>query len=31
MFDAVGRRAELGGVPFDRRDAARTLKLFLGH
>jgi len=31
MFEAVGRRAELEGVPFDRRDAARTLKLFLGH
>jgi hypothetical protein len=31
MFEAVGRRAELGGAPFDRRDAARTLKLFLGH
>lgn len=31
MFEAVGRRAELEGVPFDKRDAARTLKLFLGH
>jgi hypothetical protein len=31
MFEAVGRRAELGGAPFDKRDAARTLKLFLGH
>jgi hypothetical protein len=31
MFEAVGRRAELEGAPFDRRDAARTLKLFLGH
>ena len=30
MFDAVGRREELRGVPFDRKDAARTLKLFLG-
>ena len=30
-FAAVGRRAELQGVEFDRRDAARTLKLFLGH
>jgi hypothetical protein len=31
MFEAVGRRAELADLPFDRRDAARTLKLFLGH
>jgi hypothetical protein len=31
MFEAVGRRAELRDVPFDKRDAARTLKLFLGH
>jgi hypothetical protein len=31
MFEAIGRRAELGDVPFDKRDAARTLKLFLGH
>ena len=31
MFEAVSRRAELGDTPFDRRDAARTLKLFLGH
>jgi len=30
MFDAVSRREELRGVAFDRRDAARTLKLFLG-
>jgi hypothetical protein len=31
MFEAVGRRSELVGVEFDKRDAARTLKLFLGH
>ena len=31
MFDAVGRREELAGEEFDRKDAARTLKLFLGH
>ena len=30
MFDAVSRREELAGEPFDRKDAARTLKLFLG-
>ncbi len=31
LFEAVGRREDLAGVPFDRKDAARTLKLFLGH
>lgn len=31
MFEAVGKREELEGVVFDRKDAARTLKLFLGH
>jgi hypothetical protein len=30
MFDAVSRREELAGESFDRKDAARTLKLFLG-
>ncbi len=30
MFEAVSRREELAGEPFDRKDAARTLKLFLG-
>lgn len=28
-FEDVGRRGELAGVPFDRKEAARTLKLFL--
>jgi hypothetical protein len=28
-FEAVGQREELVGVPFDKREAARTLKLFL--
>lgn len=28
-FDAVGQREELADVPFDAKDAARTLKLFL--
>ena len=31
MFAAVSRRSELDGIDFDKRDAARTLKLFLGH
>jgi hypothetical protein len=31
MFDAVGRREELTSVKFDRREAAKTLMLFLGH
>jgi len=30
MFEAVGRREELADIPFDRKDAARTLMLFLG-
>ena len=30
MFEAVSRREELRDSEFDRRDAARTLKLFLG-
>ena len=28
-FEAVGNRKELKGIPFDRKEAARTLKLFL--
>lgn len=31
MFGAVSRRSELAGVEFDKRDAARTLRLFLEH
>jgi hypothetical protein len=31
MFEAVSRREELKGVEFDRREAAKTLMLFLGH
>ncbi len=30
-FDAVSNREELAGVPFDRKEAARTLKLFIRH
>jgi hypothetical protein len=30
LFDRIGRRAELTGVPFDRRDAAAALRLYLG-
>lgn len=28
-FDAVGRREELAGIPFDKKEAVQTLKLFL--
>ena len=28
-FDLVGQREELKGIPFNRKEAARTLKLFL--
>jgi hypothetical protein len=31
MFEAVGRRGELVDVEFDRKEAAKTLMLFLGH
>ncbi|MDD5305837.1 MAG: hypothetical protein PHU25_00815 [Deltaproteobacteria bacterium] len=30
-FEGIGLRQELKGVPFDRKDAARTLMLYLGH
>jgi hypothetical protein len=30
-FEGIGHRQELAGVPFDRKDAARTLMLYLGH
>jgi hypothetical protein len=30
LFDEVGKRDELRGVPFDRRAAAQALKLYLG-
>lgn len=30
LFDQIGQRDELKGVPFDRRQAAETLKLYLG-
>jgi hypothetical protein len=30
LFDAIGKRDELVGVPFDRRGAAGALKLYLG-
>ena len=30
MFEAVNKREALKDLPFDRKDAARTLKLFLG-
>ncbi len=30
LFDAIGRRDELSTVPFDRRAAALSLKLYLG-
>jgi hypothetical protein len=29
-FDRIGRREELAGVPFDRKEAAETLTLYLG-
>lgn len=31
MFEAVSRRGELANVEFNRREAAKTLMLFLGH
>lgn len=30
LFDDIGKRDELSGVPFDRRAAAASLKLYLG-
>ena len=30
LFDQIGQRDELRGVPFDRRRAAEALKLYLG-
>lgn len=30
LFDRIGQREELAGVPFDRRAAAEALKLYLG-
>jgi hypothetical protein len=30
LFEQIGQRDELRGVPFDRRHAAETLKLYLG-
>jgi hypothetical protein len=30
LFEAIGRREELAGAPFDRRGAAEALKLYLG-
>jgi hypothetical protein len=30
LFDQIGKRDELSGVPFDRRAAAEVLKLYLG-
>jgi hypothetical protein len=30
LFDQIGRRVELAAIPFDRRDAAGSLKLYLG-
>ncbi len=30
LFDQIGQRDELRGVPFDRRQAAESLKLYLG-
>jgi hypothetical protein len=30
LFDQIGQRDELKGVPFDRRQAAEALKLYLG-
>jgi len=30
LFDGIGRRDELAGMPFDRRAAAEALKLYLG-
>jgi hypothetical protein len=30
LFDSISRREELGGIPFDRRAAAASLRLYLG-
>jgi hypothetical protein len=30
LFEAIARREELAGVPFDRRAAAEALRLYLG-
>src|SRR5205807_847230 len=30
LFEAIGRRAELAGLEFDRRGAAESLRLYLG-
>jgi hypothetical protein len=30
LFDDISKRDELAGVPFDRRAAAGSLKLYLG-
>jgi hypothetical protein len=30
LFDRIGQREELKGVPFERQAAARALKLYLG-
>jgi hypothetical protein len=30
LFDQIGKRVELASVPFDRRRAALSLKLYLG-
>jgi hypothetical protein len=30
LFEQIGKRDELSGVPFDRKDAARALRLYLG-
>jgi hypothetical protein len=30
LFDAISKRDELRGVPFDRRQAAESLRLYLG-
>ncbi len=30
LFDGIGRREELAGLPFDRRAAAEALRLYLG-
>jgi hypothetical protein len=31
LFENIGKRQELEGVPFDRRSAAYALKLYLGN
>jgi hypothetical protein len=30
LFETISKRDELAGVSFDRREAARTLRLYLG-